>query len=816
MINDLHADKLAYNSDELRPQSPTQSPPPNYLQPSQASQQRQRRRHTTGRITFIDQPTSERKDSDTSVRPKSLQCISEQADIVQSRRPSFHLARNPEIARELVILLADSNEVTDAATLFPLEDDPTELAMTFRSTLTGIIMGIIGSAVGLLFIFKPVMVYLAPVFLQIMCMFLGRALALIPGGPKWWNPGPFSLVGINSSFKETVHSSIIAMAARNVAYSIIMLATEDLYFDQKSSALRSIGILLSTQMVGYGWGGLIAPILVHASATIFPVSREGKYAKKQISIFNKVFAGIDEIIPTYLMPALQGVSFPCLALPASTLITSLFGGVAPFEGLGFFELSFDWNIVGAGSPLAMPLFAQALQLVSVVITAFMFWPAYRYSWFGFGQKEEFPFLSVSLFRENGTLYPIKLITQNDTQLNQDQLGLPIYTSTNVLTQIFQTLAVSSSITHILLWQWPLILRAFKGASNNDKQKDPHRILVEASYPDLPFWVWYACLGVATTWALSMCYREDIITPYSLLISVGLSGILTLSMGFICAISGYTLPLNGVCQMIGGLLFRGNVMGNMWFSNADESACPHQHSSATTSQALSAMSEMKIGQYAHMPPIAVAAAQATGMFVGVIVNYFVLQGLLNSQREALLLPNGNGVYSGTIVQNYGASAIAWGKFSHQLYAWGGRYFSVPLALGYGLCLPVPFYLIHKLWPHQHIKDFNIPLVCGFVALSSLGVSAGRTMNILVGLASQLWARRYYPAWFYKYNYVISAALDGGTQIIILLLSLTVQGGVGPLLKLQIPSYFLNPSYPMPRDYCYLRNTHPHPVPPNSTG
>ncbi|KAI9608858.1 hypothetical protein H4Q26_005047 [Puccinia striiformis f. sp. tritici PST-130] len=729
MIHDLHADKLAYNSDELRPQSPTQSPPPNYLQPSQASQQRQRRRHTTGRITFIDQPTSERKDSDTSVRPKSLQCISEQADIVQSRRPSFHLARNPEIARELVILLADSNEVTDEATLFPLEDDPTELAMTFRSTLTGIIMGIIGSAVGLLFIFKPVMVYLAPVFLQIMCMFLGRALALIPGGPKWWNPGPFSLVGINSSF---------------------MLATEDLYFDQKSSALRSIGILLSTQMVGYGWGGLIAPILVHASATIFPhilpsaaffysVSREGKYAKKQISIFNKVFAGIGlyEIIPTYLMPALQGVSFPCLALPASTLITSLFGGVAPFEGLGFFELSFDWNIVGAGSPLAMPLFAQALQLVSVVITAFMFWPAYRYSWFGFGQKEEFPFLSVSLFRENGTLYPIKLITQDDTQLNEDQLGLPIYTSTNVLTQIFQTLAVSSSITHILLWQWPLILRAFKGASNNDKQKDPHRILVEASYPDLPF----------------------------------------------CA---------------------------------DESACPHQHSSATTSQALSAMSEMKIGQYAHMPPIAVAAAQATGMFVGVIVNYFVLQGLLNSQREALLLPNGNGVYSGTIVQNYGASAIAWGKFSHQLYAWGGRYFSVPLALGYGLCLPIPFYLIHKLWPHQHIKDFNIPLVCGFVALSSLGVSAGRTMNILVGLASQLWARRYYPAWFYKYNYVISAALDGGTQIIILLLSLTVQGGVGPLLKLQIPSYFLNPSYPMPRDYCYLRNAHPHPVPPNSTG
>ena len=124
-----------------------------------------------------------------------------------------------------------------------------------------------------------------------------------------------------------------------------------------------------------------------------------------------IFFEIDEIIPTYLMPALQGVSFPCLFFPAKTSITSLFGGVAPFEGLGFFELSFDWNMVGAGSPLATPLFAQVrgwrshhqalfeeneldadldcsicliqgLQVLSAVITAVVFWPAYKYSWFG--------------------------------------------------------------------------------------------------------------------------------------------------------------------------------------------------------------------------------------------------------------------------------------------------------------------------------------------------------------------------------------------------------------------------------------------------
>ncbi|WAQ83471.1 hypothetical protein PtA15_3A842 [Puccinia triticina] len=789
------ADKLADVSDTVNPQMAL---PPHRLSYHRQSPSREKsqRRHTVGRISFDDHSSTAKK-SALRLRPKSLECIPEKKD-TRDRRPSFYLARTSATTDEFVVLDAPGS-VTDEATLFPLQDNPSEQAITIRSCFTGILMGIIGAAVGLLFIFKPVMVYLAPVFLQIMCMFFGRILALIPG-PKWWNPGAFSL-------KETVYSSLISMAARNVAYAIAMLATEDLYFDQKSSTLRSMGVLLSTQMIGYGWAFLSAPILVYPSATIFPhvlssaalfysVSGKGDYPKKQISLFHKVFAGITlyEIIPTYLMPALQGISFPCLVFPGSTLITSLFGGVAPFEGLGFFELSFDWNIVGAGSPLATPLFAQALQLLSVIITALVFWPAYSFSWFGFGQKEEFPFLSVSLFQENGTLYPINLFARNHTSFIQDQIKLPIYTSTNVITQIFQSLAVSSSITHILLWQWPMIRSALKGASASDKNKDPHRLLVQASYIDLPLWVSLTCLGSATGWALALCYKDNAIAPYSLLIAIGLSGILTLSMGFICAISGYTLPLNGVCQMIGGLIFPKNVMGNMWFSN-----------SATTSCALSAMSEMKLGQYTHMPPTAVAAAQATGLFVGVIVDHFVLKGLLSSQREALLLPNGNGIYSGTIIQNYGASAIAWGRFSTELYTWGGRYVSVPLALAFGLFLPVPFYLLFKIWPHRFIRDLNIPLIMGFVTLGSLGVSSGRTMNILVGLASQLCARRYYPKWFYKYNYVLSAALDGGTQIIILILSLTLQGGVGPLLKLEIPTYFFNPPNSVPRDYCFLKNS-----------
>jgi hypothetical protein len=52
-------------------------------------------------------------------------------------------------------------------------------------------------------------------------------------------------------------------------------------------------------------------------------------------------------------------------------------------------------------------------------------------------------------------------------------------------------------------------------------------------------------------------------------------------------------------------------------------------------------------------------------------------------------------------------------------------------------------------------------------------------ILVGLASQLWLRRYHPGWYRKYNYILGGALDGGAQAMIFILSFAVFGASGVL-------------------------------------
>ena len=55
----------------------------------------------------------------------------------------------------------------------------------------------------------------------------------------------------------------------------------------------------------------------------------------------------------------------------------------------------------------------------------------------------------------------------------------------------------------------------------------------------------------------------------------------------------------------------------------------------------------------------------------------------------------------------------------------------------------------------------------------------TSGILVGILSQFWLRNYHPGWFRKYNYILGAALDAGSQVMLFILSFAVFGASGSL-------------------------------------
>jgi hypothetical protein len=59
----------------------------------------------------------------------------------------------------------------------------------------------------------------------------------------------------------------------------------------------------------------------------------------------------------------------------------------------------------------------------------------------------------------------------------------------------------------------------------------------------------------------------------------------------------------------------------------------------------------------------------------------------------------------------------------------------------------------------------------------GINSVTTAWFVIGFISQFWARRYKADWFIKYNYILSAAMDGGTQVLMFILSFAVFGSSG---------------------------------------
>jgi len=69
---------------------------------------------------------------------------------------------------------------------------------------------------------------------------------------------------------------------------------------------------------------------------------------------------------------------------------------------------------------------------------------------------DLPFMSTGLFGADGKRYNQSLIITADARLNTtalEEVGLPRYTPTYVVSQLCYNLSLGASVVHILLWHW---------------------------------------------------------------------------------------------------------------------------------------------------------------------------------------------------------------------------------------------------------------------------------------------------------------------------------------------------------------------------
>ena len=128
-------------------------------------------------------------------------------------------------------------------------------ALTFRVIVIGSIFVIIGAAFSQLMFFKDNSVAYNQFFVILGSHLLGKGMEkTLPKG-TFVNPGPFNI-------KEHTLISVLATAGGTSAYASDILAISTLYFKRDFHPLIAIGLIQTTQFIGYGLVGLGYDILV--------------------------------------------------------------------------------------------------------------------------------------------------------------------------------------------------------------------------------------------------------------------------------------------------------------------------------------------------------------------------------------------------------------------------------------------------------------------------------------------------------------------------------------------------------------------------
>lgn len=712
---------------------------------------------------------------------------------------------------------------------------------------TGVILCVFASVLQQIFYFKPQVIYVSVVFLTVIAYILAIPFQLIPrleGNGiiarvcRLLNPAEFNA-------KEHAFMIIMGSAGSTSAVATQILAAQRLYYGSNPNQGASIFLVIASQFLAYGISGLLRRVLVQPTKMLWPINipvntlletlhRDKAETKLQLKHFTRVFSGafLWEIIPMWIAPIFQGVSVPCLARRDSLVFTNLFGGAQNNEGLGFLGLCFDWNyIAGLNSPLWYPLYTLVNAFTGYLICIVLFMGVYySNTW----RSLDFPFLSQLLYSDTSnatsfTPYNLTAVLTAENTINSTlvaEQGVPYLSGSYVVYLITTNMGITAAIVHMLLWNYddvkegwaflhPSKLRklldpstyVFWGQAQETEAEaetrqqlvltnpdiDPHyRLMMQNGYSEVPDW-WYGVvlvlsfvIGMGTLYAV-----KSTLSWWAFIVSNLFAALFILFFGAQMGLTGFQFNQQPVIQMLAGYLLPGKPLANMYFTVFGFNGIQ---------QGQWLLRDLKLAQLAHLPPKATFTAQMLGTIIGAIMDYVMMVSIVNNQTEALLSIDGTNIWSGQNVQGYNTLAVAW-SIAKDMFSVGTRYEWVTISYLIGFAAPIPFWLAWKFTKAEIFRSINSSIILWYSGVLCVGVNSSLLMFFGLGIFAQFYLRKYHPGIFVKYNYLISAALDGGTQVMVFILSFAVAGASGT--QHLFPTYALNnggTNNNMNIDYC----------------
>ncbi|KAK6156750.1 hypothetical protein DH2020_010998 [Rehmannia glutinosa] len=672
-------------------------------------------------------------------------------------------------------------------------DDPTLPVWTFRMWFLGLLSCGLLSFLNQFFSYRTEPLVITQITVQVATLPVGHFLAAVlpagkfrvPGfGSRLFslNPGPFNM-------KEHVLISIFANAGsafgNGSAYAVGIVTIVKAFYGRKISFLAGWLLIITTQVLGYGWAGLLRKYVIEPAhmwwpGTLVQVSLfralhekdEQRMSRAKFFLIALICSFSWYLVPGYLFPTLTSISWVCWTFSKSVTAHQIGSGL---RGLGLGALTLDWTAVASFlfSPLICPFFAIMNVFAGYVLIIYLVLPI-AYWGFDLYGASKFPIFSSHLFTAQGQKYNISAIVNDEFELDlqhyeeQGRIHLSMFFA---LTYGFGFATIAATLTHVGCFYGREIYARFR-ASYKEKE-DIHTRLMRR-YKDIPSWWFYILLGVTLAASLILCIflNDQVQMPWwGLVFASVIAFMFTLPISIITATTNQTPGLNIITEYVMGIIYPGRPIANVCFKT---------YGYMSMAQAVSFLSDFKLGHYMKIPPRSMFIVQFLGTIIAGTVNiavaWWLLTSITNICQDDLLPPDSPWTCPGDRV--FFDASVIWGLVGpKRIFGSLGNYSSMNWFFLGGALGPVLVWVLHKAFPKQSwIPLINLPVLLGATGAMPPATPLNYNAWIIIGTIFNFFVFRYRKNWWQRYNYILSAALDAGVAFmaVVLYFSLSMEG------------------------------------------
>ncbi|CAN0915796.1 Oligopeptide transporter 5 [Linum grandiflorum] len=433
------------------------------------------------------------------------------------------------------------------------------------------------------------------------------------------------------------------------------------------------------------------------------------------------------IIPGHLFPSISTLSFMCWIWKDSITAQQIGSGL---NGLGIGSFGLDW---------------------STIANAF--------------NARTFPMLSQQTFDSSGQPYNItKILNQKEFSIDlgeyEDYSKLYLSFTFAFKYGIFFA-AFMATLVHVALFDGKKMLKR-TSTGMKDQFTDVHTRIMKRNYEVVPQW-WFLAIMVVSfvlSFLATQGFNRQLQLPWwGLILSCAIAFVVTLPTGILVASANQGIGLNIITELIIGYLYPGRPVANMAFKT---------YGTISMWQALSFLSDFKLGQYMKVAPKSMFIVQLVGTMVASFVHFGTTWWILSSIKDicdTTKLPKGS-PWTCPGYDVYYSASIIWGVVGPlRIFSFRGVYPHMYWFFLGGTFAPYP----EKKW----IKMVYTPIILYGMG----GLLPAKPIHYLswgtVGVFFNYYVYTKYKGWWARHTYILSAAMDVGIAFMGLLLYVTLQ-------------------------------------------